>query len=399
MKKIISLTLSLIMIFSVFAFHSSAAFSLFGSLPTVTSLEFTNSVPISKADVKEYGLIGLDDYALDLNFSSLTYKFKAVLSNGKEVKFTSDDFIVDLGDNLVLIYTAYVSNDNYNKAIKGNKKTVNVDVECSVSRTGSSILGSLMQSETEKQKFTLKRKLKKRYVNKIKYVSGLQKSVYKGADYIDLSKAKFSVEYSSGKKKTYTCKENFYDGSIPALSGYSYYTLNGMLISYEITKKGVNFYYADAPKYSKKLKIKANPYKSIKITDYNFDNAKGLQSVTYKVTKKNGNSNTYTFDTSKYADPIMGVPSMRINKLDGYSVSLSPYDYNAPIITEDGTIIEEELNENNVTIFISLGDSITDSVSFEVEPTQEVKFDFSSILGYLKTALDYLMSMISGAKG
>lgn len=387
MKKFFSSLLAVIMLISVFSFQSSAAFSLTTSLPTVSSVEFTNSMPVSKAEVKSFAESGFEDVAMDLQFSSLLYKFKAVLSDGREINFTNYDTMVEIEKNVYLTYTATVSLSDYNKAVK-NKSKVNVDFKCTVISFKTGLFSFLQQSQTDEQSFTLKRKIANNYIKKISYVSGLKSSIYKGAQYMDLSGVKFSVEYASGKKKTYTCKEiEESDDTYPYY--YKAYTLNGMRIDYDIAKKGVNFYYGDATKCYKKLTVKANPYKSIKITDYVFDDNKGLQSITYKVTKKNGNANTYTFDVSGYSDSLFRVPSMLINEFDGYFVSMSDYNYYSDAILED--------SENSVTICLMLGESISDSVTFEAKEASTSLFDDFSIetlFSYLKTALSYILSLL-----
>lgn len=407
MKKIISLMLALVLILGCFSVESFAAFSL-SSAPTVKSVEFTGKrakSPISKAEVKEYQEMGYAENgeAFDLSFSSINYQYKVTLSNGKEIVYSNDDLYVEIDNSHVLYIEATVSAKNYNQAIKDKAKKINVDISCTIESTGFS-LSSLFSSEAKPQTFTLKKGLVDRYIKSLKYVSGLSKKIYKDADYIDLKGAKFEFVYYNGNKATYTVKEYKPDNdTLSQLPSYlqailissKSYTLNGVSINYELTKKGIDFYYMDAPKCSKKVTLLSNPYKSIKITDYDFDASKGLQSVTFKLTKKDGKSKSYTCDTSKYVTADYPIPNMVIKSIDGYNIWLDDYDYSSSSM--DGEYIKEEesADDSKLVICVSLGEKLSDSVEFEAPKSDSTAEIFEVIIGYIKTAVTYIISMIN----
>ncbi len=364
MKKLLSLLLSALLIFSVFG---SVIFTADGaSQLTVTSVSLTGKHakrPVSKAEIDAYlkdgdGMQYDDDDYDDIDISDFgRYSFALKLSNGKSVVIDSDSLLMmeEIDSSHFVLLCAYISGADYKNAVKKGSNSIYAYVECSVFNAKLSDfiseknldlegLFEVLEHPSFEKTFKIKLSLIDRYVKKLTVVSGVPKSVYKNADYVELNSAKFTVTYYNNTTKTYTVKRNSplgikYSGS-SLTSGYYFdeYTLNNEPFYCTIGKTKLRFDYEDAPAVYTAVTVNPCPYKKIEVKDCTLADVstgygRALTSLSCEITKTNGKKVTVkkTFDQ----------PS-------GYGVAAEMDGYYLNYYTEAVGIIPEKFGGNTL---------------------------------------------------
>ncbi len=348
MKKFISVLLTMLVILSSTANISFAASGFISSQPTVESVEVLDDYPISRMELDYDGFLQFaatkdDKYWLSLSY--FPYTFKITLSDGTVIEhndcYDYNSIVID--DDTVLLIEAYVTGDKLYEAFKNKKDTVEFNVDCVTYNPNFSIFvdtDDLTNNKTGKR-FTFQKKYVDAYVKSITPVTTLDSSIFKDPDYFNLAGEKFKVKYYDGTSKTYTVVNN----GINSDTRKPQYTLNGIEIYSWVYDNEVTISYLEA-EYVHKVSVKANPYKSLKITDYKFDDEAGLTSITFEATGKK--TRTYTVDLTGYQDTRYAdgyIPNTKIAALYGYYVYL----------TDATAFVTEDTQPENITASISMG--------------------------------------------
>ena len=409
MKKFLSLLLSALLIFSVFG---SVLFTADGASQfTVKSVSLTGKHakrPVSKAEIDAYlkddnGMQYDDDDYDDIDISDFgRYSFALKLSNGKSVVIDPDSVLMmeEIDSSHFVYMCAYISGADYKNAVKKGSKSIYAYVECSVFNAKLSDfiseknldlegLFEVLEHPSFEKTFKIKLSLIDRYVKKLAVVSGVPKSVYKNADYVELNAAKFTVTYYNNTTKTYTVKRNSplgikYSGS-SLTSGYNYddYTLNNEPFYCTIGKTKLCFEYEDAPAVYTAVTVNPCPYKQIEVKDCTLADdvtgyGKGLTSLSCEITKTNGKK----INVNKtFEQPLSyGVAA----ELDGYY--LSYYAETAGIIPEKfggNTIVEVD--------FAGYEDTFNSSEASNASFLSKIIAKFEAVMDKVMTLLNSVM--------
>lgn len=413
MKKILSLLLAALLVFSAFGsaiFTAGAASQL-----TVTSVSLTGQNakrPVSKAEIDSYLKSGQgmafdeDDYD-DVDLTDFgRYSFALKLSNGKSVVVDANSLFMMsvIDDNHFVFVDAYISGADYKNAVKKGNKSIYAYVDCMlyndnlanyISEKSTNISGLLetIQHPAFEKTFKIKLSLIDRYVKKLTVVSGVPKSVYKGADYVDLNTAKFSVTYYNNTTKTYTAKRNSplgikYSDSSSLTSTFYYddYTLNNRPFYCTIGKTKLRFDYEDAPAAYCDVKVNACPYKKIEVKDCTladdvFGMGKGLQSLTCEITKTNGKKITVE---KSFDQPVCyGVAA----EIDGYYLNY---------YAEAAGILPESLGGNTLVEvdFAGFEDSFNSSESSNATLLSKIIAKFEAVFDKIISMIDSLFFLL-----
>ncbi len=319
MKKLISIILVVLTIFSLTAGMSFAAIDPFEGQPVVESVEFIDSYPVSKMELGFYDYSSEeedgDESYYNLFYNSIfPYELKVTLSDGTKVDYKSTSSILDsvliVDDDTSLIVMPFVDAEELVAAEKNGVDEVTVYVNCiTFNPSGfTSLIGENVEYETLRE-FEVKKTFCTNYVKSIKPVSTLSNTVYEGAEYYEIGGEKFRVEYFDGTKKTYTVVENGVsaDYSVPQ------YTLGGIEITADVFFGETEIFYIDNS-YTFEVEEKPYPFKEINVTDYTFDPEVGLTSITYEIVAKK----TYerTVDLTPYL--IDGEPIPYFDEIDTF---------------------------------------------------------------------------------
>ncbi len=381
-KKIFALAMTVIMLCSALSIQSFAAFD-FLKAPTITDVTLSEnsfkSVSVKEMTAyykevdeaieeleKQFGsideLLGEGSYFneyiesiynFDLGYSNLDYEFVVTLSNGKTFTVSSDDmYSYDINSMYSFEIEAYVTKDEYLKAKNKGAKNVNVTVK-------GQIFSNILEDYTKDGDFTTDFKMKtvSSVVKSITPVSGVPSKLYEDADYVELSGAKFKISYADGTTKTAKVKQkNEIKGELGiAMTSYELDGNELLVWEYEDDngKDILGFSYLDA-EYTKKVSYTKSLFKSIKINKCDYDFEKGLSSITYTLTRTNGESKKYTKEfTDENAINFYRV----IDFVDGYYITLSPY-------SADYEMSEEQ--ELKVSIYVTAGEVSSEPVEYDI---------------------------------
>ena len=327
LRKLIATTLAVLLLMSIVPLQSFAAFSLFN--PNITSIAFEEGAMISMKEIERlhdyYGEDSLQlrnylDYPYGSDFGSGFYYDNLIVSfsNGKTVEL---DRLFD-----EIPSTTSYSGPNFNvsyedckKAIENGDDTVPVNVELTI---------SFERGKNKRFEGEVDCKIVESYVKSIKPAGELN-PYYERMDSFDCFVGQeMIIEYADGTTKTAEITEGEYTGWFGPLK------LDGRPIAAKIndgddefyeTPDYVAFYYCDAI-YEAPLTVIPAPYRRIDIVDYTIENMNVLTSITYTLTKINGETETYTKEcnVTDYEDNVT------IDKIGAYRVDV---DLNIDVAT------------------------------------------------------------------
>lgn len=411
LKKITSLALVLIMLITLTSVQAFATFD-FLRAPTITSVEFSENSygAVSLKELNQYyddleelireleaqfgdidGLLEENSYLgnmyaelynFDLGYSNLKYEYIVSLSNGKKVTVPAFDGYAEVNAFVDVYVDVYVTQEDYLEAVEKGADKVKLTVK-------GQIYSNALQDFTEDGDYTSQTELAlvPEVVKSITPVSGVPSTLYSDADYIELDGAKFKIVYADGETKVAQVKQN-----ISIKDSYYYtdvtYELDGnelYVVDYygEEEDAQLRFSYLDE-EYVKNIKYVDNPFKSVEITNCDFDYEKGLTSISYNIKWKNGKSEDYTKEfTGTKTVNFYGV----IDCIDGYYVELLPYD--------NSTLMDETAQEElKMYICVSIGDNVSDCVEYEIPYSNAINL-FVTIAEKLSAIIDFFRNIIS----
>lgn len=421
LKKFTAVVLTVLMLFSALSVTSFAAGLEFLKAPTVTNVTLSEksykSVSLKEMKayykdieetikkieeqygykledlIKEYPSVGnmlSSFYNFDLGNSGFYYEYDVTLSNGKTYTVPAEDGMVEINAFVEVYVEAGVSKDEYLKAKDKGAKSIKLDYSAQV-------YSNVLQDFTKEGDYKAQEKIKvvSSVVKSISPVSGFPTKIYEYADFIDLDGAKFKIKYSDGTEKTAKVVQKIeqengvYTGDVTyELDGNPLYVIEDY---YDDDSIGLKVYFLDA-EYGKKLAEAECPFKSVKIKDCVFDYEKGLQSITYTITRNDGKSKTYTKEiTGEMSLSYMG----EIDVIDGYFV------YVSPIGDIDYEVEEEKEEELKLRIYVSVGDVTSDPAEFDIPYSDSISFvikvveKISEIIDYLRNIIDIVVGMFA----
>lgn len=352
-KKILALTLAILILMSAMAVQSFALFDK--ELPTVESVEFIDENPISLKALKNYfdqaeewydpGEMPMDEPCylyLDTNFA---YEIEITFSNGDVQQMMLEDYFLDCGDYCLYV-EAHVYYEDYLEATAGD----DIDVSVSIGVESSySIVNDYFSEE-----FVLQKETVSCYVLSMIPLSIMPSILYKNCDYYDIEGAKFLVTYANLKTETLTISVEKNENDYPE------YFLGDKLIDIyvddldEVYTFGFSFY---DEKYSKRVTVKDEPFESISITECDFDvNKKELSSIKCEVTLKDGTVQTVekTFD-----EPLTTTDYAVIGVVKDYVVTVFVDDFE---IVGDNTFLTDNFC---ITVEVGYDEAVSDTYRVE----------------------------------
>lgn len=299
-KKTAAIILTVLMLISAVPLQSFAALSLVN--PEIKSVKFNEGVMISMKEIEKlHDYYNEDTIVLQNDSGSYPYPMLGTgfyydnllisFSNGKTVEL--DRLFDDMPEVTGYSGPSFkVSYSDCKKAIENGDSTVPVNVQLSI---------SFERGKNKRFEDDVECKIVESYIKSIKPTEKLN-PYYEKMYYWDYFVGqKMIVEYEDGTSKTLEITEGEYAGwiGILRLDGrpltahidevVTDYDKNGD----EIIEKVIEFIYCDAT-YEEALEVIDCPYRKIEITDYKIAENNVLTSITYKITKTNGETETYT---------------------------------------------------------------------------------------------------------
>lgn len=378
-KKILALAAALITLMFAMSLQS---FALFGKeLPTIESIKFTDTYPISEKDlVKHYSYLdeiaedlGEDiasiiekfDIPYDLGNSNIPYEVEIILSDGNKTTLALDDFSCDFEDYSVYV-EASVDYDEFINITENNAKTAVVEF----------CVGVYDTKNTVKSEFASEKNVKSCIVAAMLPLGSLPTDVNSNCDYYDIADTKFLVTYADLKTETITLK-----ATTDEYGNYEYFLGDMELNVYtDEEEQSFNIEYLDDC-YTKSVTINPEPFKEIKITECDFDAEKGvLNSIKYAITLNDGT--VQNFENS-FTKPVVFDDYIKIGMLENYFIYLYVSDYE---YSESGMLLTDEFC---ITVEVGYDDCCTDT--FRVENPRgfflKIKMWFISIIDFIKMIL------------
>lgn len=319
-KKTLSLILVVIMLLSV------VPMQIFAVGPTLEKVEVANNLPISNNDVQAnqwYNPEYPDKNVLSSLGSDYMYSYNLYFSNGCVINTYEGAYPHELLLCGISDYNAitFIDLDACQKAIDDGKDTVKVTVSVRLTKIGG---------KEEIKEFEIDHAITEGIVKNIKLIGDIPEC---DNDYYVLQNAlegrQFEVEYYDGKKETLTLKDGCFGVDCIYVRGET----NEVIDEVTGEKKyyrSIKLEYIDWSSEVAKEEIEC-PFESIEIIDYKFNKKAQLESVTYKITYKDGRTveNTKTFDTPLYiADKVL------IDTVDGYPIKAFLYVYETQYVFE-----------------------------------------------------------------
>lgn len=411
LKKVLAIMLTVIMLLSAVSIHSFAALD-FLRMPEIAAVEIVGedaekALSFSEIEyfyeslqeefenmtdeydfgfdadiyeiIEEYPFLkNLFNYNLS-HTDIVNYDFEVTLSNGDKITVKADDTYVEYKKIFAVSAYASVSYDDYLEAKENGTDTIKLTVEGEISNM-------LLEGYVEPNSAVFKKEvpLVDCYIKSITPISGVPEKVYEYCDYYEIEGAKFKVVYPDGTSKILKAEK-----TVGFNDGYEYvnYTLNNeALYVYEYDEGILEFSYLDAVA-KKKIGYyeDTDPFKSVKITDYVFDEATGLTSISYDITMNNSEVKSFTKDFTSQ-DNLAVFPYGILDVMDGFYIVLNPYP-------GDAYDSEEEYEAGYIYFNVTAGEC-NDSVKVEFSATQEINV-LLKIIEKITEIIDMLKAVIS----
>lgn len=355
-KKILALVMALFTLLSVMAIPSYAA----KSIPKVEFIEFTDEKAVSVKQMEIYfneiedmyeewgelvsvfeNEMTLEDERFYLEDSGVDYNLVVTLSTGEEIELDTDNYFGEFtedGDYYVYAYMS-VTYAQYMEAKRSNADAINVTVNCYVEDEDYNYTESEFQYEKD---------LVDCYVRSITPVSGIPTYIYENCDYIhNIIGGKFLVTYADGQKETLTVAWDDYG-----------YTLGGKDFSayVDYDTKTLECEFIDG-RFEKTIIPIAEPFKTLEITECDYNSRYGTVNIKYDITLKNGTVKSFEsmVDFVEFND----VGYYIIDSYLGFDIYLAASDYK---IDEN-----DKIDADNYLFTVEIGYENAVSDTYEIE--------------------------------
>lgn len=311
---------------------------------------------------------------------------KVTLSNGESYSFSSASTKKKVGD-YTLTVSATISKDAYDKAVADKAKTIPVSIKCtlennkidSVVDAALSLIGKNKTSKT----FKVEKPLVSRYVKSIAPVGTLPKSVYAGAEYIEINDVSFDVTYYDDSVRNLECVL-----SESSTADKRDYELDEVPLGVKLSGTSLVLNYMDSPSYTKAITVKENPYTDIKITGYNFTE-NGLETISYELTKTNGKTEKRIYNCSSLTTKSNPVPNAVMHSFNGYNVYIKNADAAKNLST----------NKDQWVVCISMG-KLSDSIvedAVKKAPVEDSEKETAGFVSFIVSLLQTVLQILFGS--
>ncbi len=420
-KKVISMALVMLMLASVCGIQTFAIFDIFNKV-TVTDIAISDTgctfVSMKElqlcfdenleyiAEIEEaYGipfeevLEALrdegDEFLLNayqnltdvyLGYLDFEYRYTITLSNGEVVTTSSYENTIEANNLTDITVECYVSYDDYLEAKENNADKIKINFIATEYNSLKNEFVEIFSKQDEIDAVPC-------VVKSLKPVSGVPSKIYDTYDYIDLEGAKFKIKYADGTTKTETVVQEIVtddDGFV-----YVEHTLDGSpLYAYEdydfdTGESSLTFSFLDEI-YTKEITVRSAPFKSIKINDCVYDTENGLQSVTYTIKWKNGDTKKYTkeIDNVKEADTYFVIDCVSSHFVYVETVLASEDWYND----------YDETDGEKLRVYVSIGEKVSNPAEFDA-PEQASEGILAKLMSLITGIIDMFKNIISSFFG
>lgn len=257
-------------------------------VPQVASIEQLDSYPISNCEIEEEVMKVNYEDRLETDFSSIGYKYKVTLDNGKEIILSPGSRNYDIGSSKAFLeLNGYIWTNDLGEIIRSNDSTVDVTVSAKI-RNAKDRYNSII-SETE---VSFKKEIVDCIVSDIRYVGTTPVTTYTDCDNLFIDAGEFEITYGDGKKVVAKPEIN---------EKNTCQTLDGHVLEiwstddnedgiYDGVSVGILDFFSDD---TISLTEKPYPFSKIELTDCSFDESLKITSISYTVTYKDGNVADY----------------------------------------------------------------------------------------------------------
>ena len=351
LRRILATTFAILMLMSIVPLQSFAALSLIN--PEIKSVKFDEGVMISMKEIEKFHNVLNEDIIVLQNdrdpYASMPasgfYYDNLIISfsNGKTVELDRmfDDMPSTIGYSGPKFYVSY---SDCKKAIENGDDTVPVNVELTI---------SFERGNDKRFEGEVECKIVESYIKSIRPACEFEPFHHKMYYWDYFEGKEMIIEYADGTTKTAPIIQGEYTGWFGPLS------LDGRpLVAESVYTDGefpeemgssVEFFYCDAS-VEVPVEVIDCPYRRIDLIDYTIEKNNVLTSITYKITKTNGETEIRT----KECNVTDFTDAVTIDKVGVYRVDVDLY------------IDMASFKENSVAlILLSLGDGYSlDSYRF-----------------------------------
>ncbi len=253
------------------------------------------------------------------------YEFEITLTNGRKKLLNFADDTVWISPVVWVRVNPAITYADYLDAKENGKDEIRVIFELDIYNT----LKQTFLDYDEGMVFEDSLQIVPCFVESITPVSAVPDSFYDFVDTPDISGIEFKIKYGDGTEKTATAEKKITDyGS--GITDDEFYLDGTNIYSYipyesaEAGKPVLCVEYIDAV-YEKEITYKESPFEKIEITDCDLHPVKGLESISYKITWKNGDSKEYKerfYDITDWYDY-----GGRVETVEGGDVYIYPNGY------------------------------------------------------------------------
>ena len=326
MKKSVKIIIAVAVVFvalfaGAVAFLHSHSFFKYAVSPEITSVELTDSNPISLKAVKRYyeqnksfAEENGEEVTFHLNDSFTEHRLKVTLSDGRALDLSGLDFTFDVDAVHEIRIYAYVKYNECIEAENQGKTTVPVYIEAELLK-GNSRYHCVNSYETVAEKQIT--------ASSVEYIKPLfdTELTVKGREY-NLEEKKFEIKYADGTVKTVSPVKTK-DGYPVSNYDYEMYTLDGKTMLFNEQGNGdsytleVGFFDESVTMNIKSYYDEGDrPYEKIEITDCTFGQGNEIDKLSFAITKADGTIENYTVAYPE--NDLLYVPV--VGFLDGYCI-------------------------------------------------------------------------------
>lgn len=380
MKKIIAITLTVIMLMTALPLNS---FALFSKLPVVTDIELTTEDPIYCSMIKselenlyeyeqEIGeALDEEDYQFDICYHLNDYIFEVQFNDGTILTLNEDYYEAD--DYSITIY-AVVDAREAVEAFENGETTVPLDLYAELE-------GIYKQSESEV--FSTEISIQECYYKDIRYISGLPEVIGEYDYWLDLTGCKFEVTYFDGSKKTVEVTED---------EEYNDYYIDDNYLSFQIdTDEGLIEFYCYDAECTAEINIIRYPFSDIYFLDTVHSKETGaLESFEYEILMKDGSTKTFEVNSIEYITPedIEQAPYAVVGQIEGYDIILTS-ETEVELVSPAIMYVYDE---------IRIGDTgVSDALFsvYEEESTNIIRDFLERIVNAFRRLLDFIRNIFA----
>ena len=378
MKKLLAITLTVIMLMTILPLNS---FALFSKLPEVENITFETDDPIYYSELKkelnsilkdaEENEYEPDDEVLiydichHLNDYEITLEFK----DGTSLTINEDVYV---GSDYDVTVWAEVNIFEATVAFETGATTVPVDVYAYIEND---------YKDYTSDTFTVDFDITECYFKSIEYISGLPEEISEFAHYLELDGYKFKVTYPDGTEKTVVLEDDEDYG----------FNIDGKYVGHDIDveNRKVIFSCFDA-ECSADVNIIDYPFYAISIISYSSDFETGmLERIEYEIYMDDDTTESFVCNNIEYIYPDDDAPYAVVGNISGHDIIVRnerEIDQTYPTTIID--YIEIEIDGTEVADYLL-------SFNEEAESTNPVRAFLTRLINAFYRIVDFLRNLFT----